>query len=79
MAKRKYKPTFIELLFGSIIKTLACLVILVVGSFILVSGNVSMNISFNKAKTEPMSIIEKVGKGIALVKVGYTTASEVLK
>lgn len=79
MAKRKYKPNWIESLFGGLIKLLISTVAIATVTFILVSGNISLNVSFNKEKTTPASLLERAGHAIALVKTGYNTASEVLK
>lgn len=78
MAKKQPQTGIIEKLFAGIIKTVFGIIGIVVLSFILLSGNISLQVSFNKDKTSPASFIEKAGKSIALVRRGYDTVNHII-
>lgn len=77
--RRHYKKSWLENLFNGVIKLIISIVALTTLTFILISGNIQLSVSFNKEKSSPASLIERVGQGLRLVKVGYNTAGEMLK
>lgn len=76
---RKYKKSLISQFFSGIFKLVFGFIGVIIVSFIIVSGDLSINLSFNKAKSEPVSLIEKAGKSIALVKKGYDTVNDFVR
>jgi hypothetical protein len=79
MSKRNYKKRgFISTLFSSLLKLVVGVVFVIVGSFILLTGNINMNVSFNKEEIKPVSFIEKIGKTVKLFKNGYNTVTKVI-
>lgn len=68
---RKPKKSITASIFGGIIKLFVITTGTLTMIFVLLSGNISVSLSFNKQQTKPVSLIEKAGKAVKLAKKGY--------
>ena len=79
MNRRTNKKGIVERFVNGICKLLALSVGCLVVSFVVLTGSINMNVSFNKDQLKSITLLERISSGFKIVKNGCSIVDRVIK